>query len=149
MIEATVGESGTEGRAREAWGLLASLVYPPPFLAVAREYDLRPAVFFALRALEQPRTMSELAELLHCGNSNVTGIVDSLEEKVLAVRKPSEVDRRIKVIELSGQGEKLLARLNREVAKPPEWVEALSAEDQEALLGILRRALDARAAANP
>jgi DNA-binding MarR family transcriptional regulator len=84
--------------------------------------------------------MSELAQLLHCDNSNVTGIVDHLEDKVLAVRKPSEVDRRIKVVELSGQGEKLQARLAEELAKPPAWVEDLSAADQKALRDILRRA---------
>jgi MarR family transcriptional regulator, organic hydroperoxide resistance regulator len=129
--------------ASEAWGLLASLVYPPPFLAIAREFDLRPSTFGALRALEQPRTMGNLAQLLHCDNSNVTGIVDSLEDKMLAVRKPSEVDRRIKVVELSGQGEVLLKRLRREVAKPPEWVKSLAEDDQQALRDILQRATDA------
>ena len=128
--------------AKETWGLLVGLVYPPPFLKIAREHDLRPATFGALRALEQPRTMGELAQLLHCDNSNITGIVDSLEDKALAVRFPSEVDRRIKVVELSGQGEKLLKRLSREVAKPPAWVKALSEEDQKALRDILRRAAD-------
>jgi DNA-binding MarR family transcriptional regulator len=141
---ATGKVAGPKGdAAKEAWGLLASLVYPPPFLKLAREHDLRPATFGALRALEQPRTMGELAQLLHCDNSNVTGIVDSLEDRALAVRFPSEVDRRIKVVELSGQGEKLLRRLSRELAKPPAWVKALSAEDQEALRDILRRAAEA------
>jgi MarR family transcriptional regulator, organic hydroperoxide resistance regulator len=126
----------------EAWGLLTGLVYPPPFLAIARDFGLRPATFGALRALEQPRTMSELAQLLHCDNSNVTGIVDSLEEMNLAVRFPSEVDRRIKVVELSRPGEKLLRRLTKEVAKPPAWVTDLSAKDQKALRDILRRAGD-------
>jgi DNA-binding MarR family transcriptional regulator len=130
---------------REAWGLLAKLVYPPPFLALAREYDLRPATFGALRALEQPRTMSELAEVLHCDNSNVTGIVDSLEEKNLAVRFPSEVDRRIKVVELSVPGEKLRRRLSQELAKPPTWVKGLSERDQRELRDILQRATDATA----
>src|SRR4051795_12547957 len=130
-------------QARETWGLLAGRVYPPPFLEIAREHDLRPATFGALRALEQPRTMGELARMLHCDNSNVTGIVDSLEDKVLAVRKPSEDDRRIKVVELSGQGEALLRRLKREVAKPPDWVKNLSEADQEALREILERAVDA------
>jgi len=130
--------------ATTAWGLLASLVYPPPFLSIAREFDLRPSTFAALRALEQPRTMGELAGVLHCDNSNVTGIVDSLEDKALAVRKPSEADRRIKVVELSGQGEALLKRLKREVAKPPAWVKDLPAEDQEALRDILQRAVASR-----
>jgi DNA-binding MarR family transcriptional regulator len=128
----------------EAWELLSGLVYPPPFLAIARELGLRPAAFGALRALEQPRTMGELAQLLHCDNSNITGIVDSLEEKNLAVRLPSEVDRRIKVVELSVKGEKLLKQLSQELAKPPEWVKGLSAEDQKELREILQRAVDAR-----
>jgi DNA-binding MarR family transcriptional regulator len=132
-----------EDAAKEAWGLLAGLVYPPPFLAIARELGLRPAAFGALRALEQPRTMGELAQALHCDNSNVTGIVDSLEEKALAVRLPSEVDRRIKVVELTVQGEKLRRRLSREMAKPPAWVKGLSADDQKELRDILRRAGDA------
>jgi MarR family transcriptional regulator, organic hydroperoxide resistance regulator len=130
--------------ATAAWELLVGLVYPPPFLAIAREFDLRPSTFAALRALEQPRTMGELAQDLHCDNSNVTGIVDSLEDKVLAVRKPSEDDRRIKVVELSGQGEVLLARLKREVAKPPAWVKDLPEEDQAALRDILERAVASR-----
>jgi DNA-binding MarR family transcriptional regulator len=129
---------------REAWELLTGLVYPPPFLAIARELGLRPAAFGALRALEQPRTMGELAQMLHCDNSNVTGIVDSLEEKNLAVRLPSEVDRRIKVVELSVKGEKLLKRLSQELAKPPEWMKGLSADDQKELREILQRAVDAR-----
>ena len=145
-----MGKAGTKKARAEAdvaydvWGLLTSLVYPPPFLSIAREFGLRPAPFGALRALEQPRTMSELAEALHCDNSNVTGIVDSLEEKNLAVRFPSEVDRRIKVVELSVPGERLLKRMSRELAKPPEWVETLSEEDRRTLRDVLQRAVDAR-----
>lgn len=142
MKSGNLGAKG--GAAREAWGMLAALVYPPPFLAIARDFDLRPSTFAALRALEQPRTMGELARMLHCDASNVTGIVDSLEDKALAVREPLEADRRIKVVELSGQGEALLRRLKREVAKPPPWVEGLSAEDQAALRDILQRAVEAR-----
>jgi DNA-binding MarR family transcriptional regulator len=130
--------------ARETWGLLSSLVYPPPFLALAREHDLRPAAFGALRVLGEPRTMGKLAALLHCDNSNVTGIVDTLEEKNLAVRFPSEVDRRIKVVELSVKGEKLRKRLMEEMAKPPDWVNSLPRKDQAALRKILQRAVDAR-----
>jgi DNA-binding MarR family transcriptional regulator len=140
--------AGAGPAAREAWGLLSSLVYPPPFAALARELDLRPAAFGALKLLERPRTMSELANLLHCDNSNVTGIVDTLEDRTLAVRKPSEADRRIKVVELSGQGEQLLKRLRREVAKPPAWVKDLSERDQQTLRDILERATDARPGAN-
>ncbi len=133
---------GNRGKdpAGEAWSLLASLVYPPPFLPIARELGLRPPSFGALRALDQPRTMSEIAAVLHCDNSNVTGIVDGLEERGLVLRTASERDRRVKLIALTADGRRVRARLMRAVEKPPEWLAGMSAADQRALSGLLRRA---------
>lgn len=130
--------------AHEAWGLLSSLVYPPPFLSIARELDLRPSGFGTLRMLDRPRTMSEVATALRCDNSNVTGIVDSLEEKGLARRRPSDEDRRVKLIELTPEGRTVHGRLAKAFATPPEWVEALSEKDRRALRDVLQRAVAAR-----
>jgi DNA-binding MarR family transcriptional regulator len=138
------GDLGADGAAHEAWGLLSSLVYPPPFAAIARELDLRPAAFGTLRMLDQPRTMSEVAGALHCDNSNVTGIVDNLEEKGLAQRRASEEDRRVKLIELTPEGRRVHTRLAKAFATPPEWVDALSSADQQRLRDILQRAVAAR-----
>ncbi|HYG96036.1 MAG TPA: MarR family transcriptional regulator [Solirubrobacterales bacterium] len=129
---------------REAWGLLSSLVYPPPFAAIARELDLRPAAFGTLRMLGQPRTMSEVANALQCDNSNVTGIVDSLEQKGLALRRPSEEDRRVKLVELTPEGRRVHERLAKAFATPPPWVDALSEQDRRTLRDLLQRAIDAR-----
>jgi MarR family transcriptional regulator, organic hydroperoxide resistance regulator len=126
--------------AGEAWDALASLVYPPPFLAIAQESGLRPASFGALRVLDEPRTMSEIAEFLRCDNSNVTGIVDGLETRGLAERTASASDRRVKLIALTAEGRRLRARLMREARKPPAWLDALSAADQRTLRDVLRRA---------
>jgi DNA-binding MarR family transcriptional regulator len=137
-------DSGAEDAAREAWELLSGLVYPPPFAAIARELDLRPAAFGTLRMLYRPRTMSEVAAALRCDNSNVTGIVDNLEEKGLAQRRASEEDRRVKLIELTAAGRRVQRRLSKAFATPPEWVETLSVEDRRALRDVLRRAVEAR-----
>ena len=137
-------ESDGEGPDREAWALLSSLVYPPPFAAIARELDLRPAAFGTLRMLDQPRTMSEVASALQCDNSNVTGIVDSLEEKGLAQRRASEEDRRVKLIELTAAGRRVHARLSKAFATPPAWLDSLAAADQQALRDILSKAVAAR-----
>ncbi len=126
--------------ASEAWDLLASLVYPPPFLAIAQESGLRPATFGALRVLDQPRTMSEIATFLRCDNSNVTGIVDGLEARGLAERTASPGDRRVKLIALTAEGRRLRARLMREARKPPAWLKNLSEADQRTLRAVLRRA---------
>ena len=126
--------------AGEAWEVLASLVYPPPFLAIAQESGLRPAAFGALRILDQPRAMSEIAGFLRCDNSNVTGIVDGLEARGLAERTASPGDRRVKLIALTAEGRRLRARLMREARKPPAWLKGLSAEDQRTLRDLLKRA---------
>jgi len=145
MAKSNAGGKGVKADVgREAWGLLSGLVYPPPFAAIARELDLRPAAFGTLRMLGQPRTMSEVANALQCDNSNVTGIVDSLEQKKLVRRRPSEEDRRVKLIELTPEGRRVHARLSKAFATPPGWVDALAKEDQRALRDILQRAVDAR-----
>jgi DNA-binding MarR family transcriptional regulator len=81
-----------------------------------------------------------MAELLHCDPSNVTGIVDGLEAKGLAERRPSERDRRVKLVALTAEGRRMRAKLDREMRKPPQWLRDLSAADQRALLAILERA---------
>lgn len=145
MSKATTKLPGGEATdtAREAWRLLAPLVYPPPFLHVGREHDLRPAAFGALRMLDAPRAMGEIASYLHCDNSNVTGIVDGLEERGLVERQPAPHDRRVKLIALTAEGRRLRARLMKAVEVPPEWMQGLSARDQHALREILERASSA------
>jgi DNA-binding MarR family transcriptional regulator len=144
MSKATAKKSGPSAAAAspasEAWDALASLVYPPPFLAIAQESGLRPATFGALRILDEPRAMSEIAAVLRCDNSNVTGIVDGLEARGLAERTPSPGDRRVKLIALTAAGRRLRARLMREARKPPAWLERLSPADQRTLRDLLKRA---------
>jgi MarR family transcriptional regulator, organic hydroperoxide resistance regulator len=136
------GSDAGDDLATEAWGLLIPLVYPPRFIEIAHKVGVTPPILGALRFLEQPQTMGKMAELLRCDPSNVTGIVDALEERSLAERKPSAVDRRVKVIELTGAGQKLRARSIEEMYKPPAWIEALSATDQRKLRDILKRAAE-------
>ncbi len=126
--------------AAEAWGLLVPLVYPPRFIEIAHKVGLTPPLLGALRFLEEPQTMGRMAELLRCDPSNVTGIVDALEERKLAVRKPSAADRRVKEVELTAAGRKMRARAATEMYKPPPWIKDLSAADQRTLRDILRRA---------
>ncbi len=143
LASRSANPAGAGDTAREAWGLLAGLVYPPPFLAAARDLGLRPASLGALRLLDKPRTMSEVADFLHCDNSNVTGIVDGLEERGLARRRPGERDRRVKLIALTAEGRRVRARLMQAVEKPPAWIEGLSEADRRSLRNLLRRAVDA------
>ena len=57
---------------------------------------------------EEGRSLSELAHLLICDKSNVTSLVDKLEESGLAERKPGKNgDRRYIRVVLTPQGQQL------------------------------------------
>jgi len=61
---------------------------------------------------EEGRSLSELADLLICDKSNVTSIVDKLEESGLAERKPGKNgDRRYIRVVLTPQGQQLRTKL--------------------------------------
>jgi DNA-binding MarR family transcriptional regulator len=83
--------------AAEVWALLRTLFGQQRrrFLIAASELDLHPAQAGALLQLSSPLPMHELAGLLACDNSNVTGLIDRLEARGLVSRQPSSDDRRV------------------------------------------------------
>jgi DNA-binding MarR family transcriptional regulator len=130
--------------AAQAWALLSRVFFEhgkPRMMAVNQEFDLSPPQAITLRLLDEPRPMGELAAQMHCDNSNMTGIVDRLEERGLVVRGVAERDRRVKLIALTEEGERVRDELDRRMAKPPEAIAKLSAADHRALRDILKRAL--------
>ena len=133
-----------EGPAGEAWALAMKLFFSsgkPRFVAVGQELDLSPPQGHALRLLVTARPMGELARLMHCDNSNITGIIDRLEERGLVERRSDQQDRRVRRIGLTPDGERIRERLFRAMAQPPEALERLPLADQKTLRDILRRAV--------
>lgn len=131
--------------AAEAWALLHRLMQGERrrFLALASELDLHPAQMGALAQMEpdRPMPMSELAALLHCDNSNITGIIDRLEARGLVERRPYDQDRRVKHVVLTPLGIEQRTRVREQMAAAPEAFRRLSAADQRALRDVLARAL--------
>ncbi len=136
---------GVASPVQEAWGLLRNLLFVERrrFLSNAAEYDLHPAQAGALMQLEQDEglPMHEIASLLACDSSNVTGIVDRLEARGLVARRVSERDRRVKLIVPTELGLKVRDALRARMAQVPEGLERLSAGDQELLRDLLAQAL--------
>jgi MarR family transcriptional regulator, organic hydroperoxide resistance regulator len=131
--------------ASQAWALLSRVMFEhgkPRMMAVSSEFELSPPQAITLRLLDEPRPMGELAVQMHCDNSNMTGIVDRLEERDLVVRGVAEHDRRVKLIALTDEGRKVRDELDRRMAEPPEAIAKLSAADHRTLRDILKRALD-------
>jgi DNA-binding MarR family transcriptional regulator len=131
--------------ASEAWALMFELLHlsKQRFMAIASEFELSPPQVMALRQLDpdEPKPMSELAIALRCDNSNVTGIVDRLEDRGLVERQPAAHDRRVKMLSITPRGLEVRAGLSARLAEPPEPLASLSVEDQRALRDIMRRAL--------
>jgi DNA-binding MarR family transcriptional regulator len=117
-------------------------------IAVAQELGLAPQQAIAIKHLEPGRalTMGELAQALHCDNSNVTGIADRLEAQGLIERRPHASDRRIKTLVLTDKGERIRAAYDARVSAVPPGLGSLSEADALTLLEIMERATDVPAA---
>lgn len=91
---------------------------------------------------DEPSTMSEVAQQLGCGPSNITSLIDKLEERGLVERRLRDGDRRIKTVAMTRRGAVMRRRLTERLAEPAPWMLALSPTDQRQLVDILRRAVE-------
>lgn len=136
--------------AREAWELVLELFFThhkPRVWKIASEFDLAPMQMLALKALEpdEELPMSALADSLNCDASNVTGIVDRLESRGLIERRSSSGDRRVKMIAVTEEGQRVRRKIGARMHTPPPPIAELSEADQRELRDILERALHAAA----
>ena len=139
-------KAATEAPAREAWELLIELSMSrmrQRFLTTITELGLSFPQAHALKVLRpgHPIAMRELADGLHCDPSNITGIVDRLEDRGLVERRGAPHDRRVKMLTVTPAGAELREQLDRRLTDPPEPLARLSSADQRALRDIMRRAL--------
>src|SRR4029078_9752176 len=120
QISTMVGGMGASTRlwaspASEAWALMFELIHLSKRRcgALAWEFELSPPQVMALPQLDpdEPKPMSELALALRCDNSNVTGIVDPLEDRGLGERRAAAHDRRVKMLSITPRGAEIRAAL--------------------------------------
>src|SRR5437762_14377184 len=130
----------------DPWTLLVRLFFTqraslPP---LAAELELSPTQCHVLHLIEpdRPMPMGRLAQTLGCDASNVTGLVDRLESRGLVRRRPSDGDRRVRVLELTPTGARLRTLLLDRMTTPPSTLRRLSVREQRALVRILTRLLE-------
>jgi DNA-binding MarR family transcriptional regulator len=132
------------GIAAEAWRLLLELAasHRTALPKVAAELRLSPAQARLLTLLEprMPLPMRALAQALRCRTSNVTALVDRLEQSGYVERRAADGDRRVKLLAVTRTGAQARDRLLASLYEPPHSISSLSAADQRALRDILRRA---------
>ena len=131
-----------------AWQLLVKFFFAqrdrlPSF---GEEFELSTAQCHVLHLVEPetPLPMGRLADALGCDASNVTGLIDQLEARGLARRRPSAEDRRVKTVQLTPAGVRVRRELLRRMTGDPCRLSKLSVSDQQALVRILEAILDTR-----
>jgi len=101
---------------------------------------LTPSQALALRELQSPLAMRELATRMACEASNVTFVVDRLEAGGLVERVAHPDDRRAKRVRLTEAGRSVRARLMRQLTKDSP-LGGLDDEDRQQLEGLLAKAV--------
>jgi DNA-binding MarR family transcriptional regulator len=108
-------------------------------------WDITPSAFRALRVLGRDGAMrlSELSEHLRIAPRSATEVVDTLESRGLAERRPDPADRRATLVGLTGRGADVLGAIRAARGTEAERVFGrLSATDRAHLARILRKLRD-------
>ena len=129
--------------ADDVWRLLTAVMMTrkEEFPALAQSFGLNPGAMHALLQLDpaEPQSMSSLAGAWKCDASNVTWLVDRLEEHGLAERRAHPGDRRIRTVALTRKGAKVRSQVEARIYEAPDSVRALSPADLQTLARILRK----------
>ncbi|MDP8976072.1 MAG: MarR family transcriptional regulator [Actinomycetota bacterium] len=138
--------------AEEAWRLLLGyfLAHRDRTAGIAAELGLTLGEMKALLSLDAGRAkpMRVLADDWNCDASNVTWVVDRLEERGVAERRGLPDDRRIKTVAITPAGEKTKAELLRRIYEPSDEVLDLSRADLVALIDVLRKVVPSTSASS-
>lgn len=111
-------------------------------VGLSAEYGLTSmqALTLILSGTSEPRPMNSFCKLYDCDASNVTGIIDGLEQKGLVSRQPHPEDRRIKVIRLEPAGEKLRSEIASRLSRQSDSLfNGLSTREVEQLARLIQK----------
>jgi len=119
-------------------------VFQDAFRAFA-EVGVRPAQFSVLTVIARNpgRTQSQVAAALGIKRTNFVALIDSLERRGLAERRPAPRDRRSHALHLTDAGKAALRRLNRMVDKlEAGMIRRIGRDRRVVLLELLHRLAD-------
>src|SRR3954462_11647312 len=108
------------------------------FEGVAKSHDLTPVQAKVVMSLDEPGPMRCVAEELGCDPSNITGVVDRLEERGLLTRAEGP-DRRTKVLQATNAGRKLRDQLVAGLFRDVPGMDNLTKAQIAELRGVLAK----------
>jgi MarR family transcriptional regulator, temperature-dependent positive regulator of motility len=109
-------------------------------------FDLTPVQYAALAAISaNPGTdQVTLAGLIAYDRTTITGVVDRLVQKGLAIRQASSRDRRARELQITGQGRQMLRAITPAVeAAQRTMLRGLTEREADELMRLLRKAIAA------
>jgi DNA-binding MarR family transcriptional regulator len=124
--------------------LVASFQAKKGFINIADQHGLTVVQLYALCTLEpgRPLPMKEIANVLNCDPSNVTGIIDRLFLQHFIERQELPADRRVKMVALTPQGIKLRDQLVEGIVTyRSDRLERLTPAERTQLKDLLRHIL--------
>ncbi|HEX6584946.1 MAG TPA: MarR family transcriptional regulator [Thermoleophilaceae bacterium] len=112
---------------------------------VLASVGLTPALFGLLNVIgaREGAIQQQLGSAIGIDRSTMVSLIDQLESAGLAKRRPSATDRRAREIAITPKGRRLLQRSRRMISDTEDEVLAgLTADERNALMTLLRRALE-------
>lgn len=112
----------------------------------AAGFDLTPVQYAALETIAARPAVDQatLAGLIAYDRTTITGVVDRLAQKGLLLRQANSRDRRVRELQITDEGRRVLGAIAPAVeAAQRAMLRGLSAEEQDDLLRLLRKAIAA------
>lgn len=101
-------------------------------LEIGAKYHLSSMQAITLLLLEEPRPMGTFRHIFNCDASNVTGIIDGLEQKQLVKRFDINSDRRVKMVKLLARGKRIRTTLLHQLTSDDQYLLANLTEAEAA-----------------
>ncbi|WP_147141061.1 MarR family winged helix-turn-helix transcriptional regulator [Nocardia ninae] len=114
-------------------------VYQQDFLAAAQSLDLTYSQAKLVCLLAEPRAMRELAGDLSCDASNITLLIDRLEQRGLVERHIDQADRRVKKVVATAEGAAIAMQLREGMHGVRAALEILTPARRRSLQSILEQ----------
>ncbi len=98
--------------------------------------------FHVLRALffEGALPVNVIGDKVNLTTGSITSAIDRVEAKSLVMRRPHPTDRRVRLVELTTKGQRLIERANvQHTADMDRAIKCLSKDDRATLVRLLNR----------
>lgn len=107
---------------------------------IGEKYNLTTIQAITLVLLNEPRPMHSFTSIYNCDPSNTTGIIDGLERKKLVGRYETPSDRRVKMIKVTPEGQKVRRIIITKLTDDNSFiVKKLRSEELVTFIGLLQK----------